>query len=94
MAVQELGICITCNNVGFCMHRRRHNQAVWYCNEFDDFTPRNGGFRLRSAEMRETAEAVKEETGQFKGLCANCEKRHFCQFPKSEGGVWHCEEYE
>jgi len=31
---------------------------------------------------------------QYKGLCRNCKKRKTCKLPKSEGGVWHCEEYE
>jgi hypothetical protein len=29
-----------------------------------------------------------------KGLCENCENRDNCLLPKSEGGVWHCEEYQ
>lgn len=28
-----------------------------------------------------------------KGLCVNCMNRDACLLPKSEGGVWHCEEY-
>lgn len=28
-----------------------------------------------------------------KGLCENCANRHTCLLPKSEGGVWHCEEF-
>ncbi len=31
--------------------------------------------------------------GELKGLCANCEIRDTCTFPKAEGGIWHCEEY-
>ncbi len=27
------------------------------------------------------------------GLCANCEKREFCNYPRPEGGVWRCEGY-
>jgi hypothetical protein len=26
-------------------------------------------------------------------LCINCANRFDCLLPKSEGGVWHCEEY-
>ena len=34
-----------------------------------------------------------EET-VHKGLCVNCAHRHYCLFPRAEGGIWHCEEYE
>jgi hypothetical protein len=34
------------------------------------------------------------ENGRFKGLCVNCKYRETCLYPKPEGGVWHCEEYE
>jgi hypothetical protein len=30
----------------------------------------------------------------LKGLCMNCAYRETCLYPKPEGGVWHCEEYE
>jgi len=33
------------------------------------------------------------EVEVFKGLCMNCANRFDCLLPKSEGGVWHCEEY-
>jgi hypothetical protein len=29
----------------------------------------------------------------MKGLCLNCENRETCQYPISDGGVWHCDEY-
>jgi hypothetical protein len=36
----------------------------------------------------------REKDGmELKGLCVNCANRYTCLFPKSEGGVWHCEEY-
>lgn len=35
----------------------------------------------------------KEDESEFKGLCLNCANRHTCLLPRSEGGVWHCEEY-
>jgi hypothetical protein len=43
-------------------------------------------------------EGAESENGsggatEYKGLCANCVHRDSCLLPKSEGGVWHCEEY-
>ena len=28
------------------------------------------------------------------GLCRNCARLSNCTYPRPEGGVWHCEEYE
>lgn len=44
------------------------------------------GERLRAIVRENGAEA-------YKGLCANCASRATCLLPKTEGGVWHCEEY-
>ena len=30
---------------------------------------------------------------QEAGLCATCDNRNTCTFPKPPGGVWHCEEF-
>lgn len=42
----------------------------------------------------EAPETYEEEPTQLKGLCKLCEKRATCTYPKPEGGVWHCAEYE
>jgi len=34
----------------------------------------------------------RDEKAQI-GLCVNCVNRDTCLLPRSEGGVWHCEEY-
>lgn len=34
-----------------------------------------------------------ERAEPVKGLCASCEHQKRCTFPKSESGVWRCEEY-
>jgi hypothetical protein len=31
---------------------------------------------------------------KYLGLCENCESRETCGFPRPDGGVWHCEEYQ
>jgi hypothetical protein len=28
------------------------------------------------------------------GICSNCDNCRTCVFPKPEGGIWHCEEYQ
>ncbi len=94
MLAQNLGICSTCNYVDICFHRQRHNDPVWYCNEFDNYGKTNEDFKARSTSLHSRYEKPQEDTLIFKGLCSNCEKRQFCNFPKPESGVWHCNEYE
>jgi hypothetical protein len=82
------GLCLTCNHAPTCVRRLHHGEPVWQCEEFDDFQP----------VVRRTAAPTEEKphiatSDLYKGLCCNCENNEFCQIPKTEGGVWHCEEY-
>ncbi|MHC4942009.1 MAG: hypothetical protein ACYTG7_03225 [Planctomycetota bacterium] len=58
---------------------------------WDDMKDWNRQDRNRDSSKPKSAE--KEAEG-FKGLCMNCAHREICLYPKPEGGVWHCEEYE
>jgi len=51
------------------------------------------GDRDRLTSNHADPEERGEEAGEYEGLCVNCAKREVCLLPKSEGGVWHCEEY-
>jgi hypothetical protein len=33
-------------------------------------------------------------SNNYAGLCKICGSSEICTFPKSEGGVWECDEYE
>jgi hypothetical protein len=39
-------------------------------------------------------QAHAPRTGELPGLCRNCARLDDCTYPKPEGGVWHCNEYE
>ena len=52
---------------------------------------KNGKERLHADRMSRARQ--KKDGEEFRGLCVNCANRHTCLFPKSEGGVWHCQEY-
>lgn len=45
------------------------------------------GSRLEPATEKLDVERVR-------GLCANCARDETCEFPRPEGGVWHCADYE
>lgn len=93
VATKVIGLCITCNNVSTCVHRRRHKQPVWYCEEFDNYLPPKEDLVLIMKDDEFLGEQQKETNG-LSGLCSNCENRDTCTYQKPESGVWHCEEYE
>lgn len=36
---------------------------------------------------------VPDKSASFAGLCVDCQNRNTCIYAKTNGGVWHCEEY-
>jgi hypothetical protein len=88
------GLCTTCKNAPTCTYPRDPDRAVLQCEEFEGYEPLEVGTQRRNVSPSYSASAQSEDSSKYKGLCVNCEKRGSCTFPKSEGGVWHCEEYE
>lgn len=89
--VEYNDLCVTCNNAPECTSRKNIVRPVYFCENFDDYVPQ----KHTGVETKPTPEKVVEEKiHEFKGLCVNCNHRDTCAFPKPEGGVWHCEEYE
>jgi hypothetical protein len=88
-------LCITCNHGPTCVRREHHGKPVWYCEEFDDYQPPpKGPVGLTAKEELAKESAMSEKISDLlPGLCCNCENNEICMIPKSEGGVWHCEEY-
>lgn len=85
-----VGLCATCNNAESCVYRKRRGRDAIYCETFDGYAPPNG--KGVAPVVMITPDTV--ESTEFKGLCVNCAHRDDCRLPRSEGGVWHCEEYE
>lgn len=89
---RALGLCSTCNSVDICTSRRNWSGPVHYCEEFDDHVETQARSERPVAMARDAPEP--EITSGLSGLCVNCNHRVTCAFPKAEGGVWHCNEYE
>lgn len=93
--VKYRGICSTCNNAETCKFPRDPDKAVFFCEEFE--IEKLHPIKTTREERPQTAELyvaeVKDST-RFIGLCSDCGNCQTCVFPKSEGGVWHCEEYQ
>lgn len=84
------GLCSTCNSASYCSYLTgRNGQPIFFCEEFDGSAlPVPGRFAPESAGSSDNRHDI------VMGLCANCAQLEVCRFPKPEGGVWHCEEYE
>jgi len=92
--IMELGICSTCNDVDTCVRRQVHLKPVWDCDEFDNYVPQKAITRDLSYLSGDRSISSIQDLGiSLKGLCMNCQIAANCIYPKSEGGVWHCNEY-
>ena len=87
-----VGLCLTCNNLASCFHRKRRGFDAVYCEMFDNYVPSrdNGGGQEESGSL---SGAVVIGSGILNDLCVNCTNQATCRLPKPTGGVWHCEEY-
>ncbi|MBD3288062.1 hypothetical protein GF337_04605 [candidate division KSB1 bacterium] len=91
------GICITCNNAPTCRLSRDAERPVWFCEMFNDYDPPAQQSPHTAPSEKYTADdiiqSVKNSDPKYKGLCSNCARRERCNYPKPDGGVWHCAEY-
>jgi hypothetical protein len=55
---------------------------------------RESDSRKGAARKSESRELPAGSDRIHRGLCLNCDVRNTCTFPKPEGGVWFCEEYQ
>jgi hypothetical protein len=92
------GICGACINAIHCVFLKTADGPIIQCEEFDSFptVTRKIGVVGSSKNVGDCSVTPLQEadTTKFKGLCVNCKNRAECAFPKPEGGVWRCEEYE
>jgi hypothetical protein len=90
------GLCLTCKANLYCTFKKGRAQAIVFCDEFDDsettvLKPKN---EMTGQNNQCICDQDEEKFSDLKGLCANCEIRETCNFPKPVWGVWHCEEYK
>ena len=90
------GLCSNCIHAPGCTYPRDTGQPILQCEEYDCApAPVAGANRVgKPFKARSQRRATSQSGDQVPGLCSNCENRHACTFPKPEGGVWRCEEYQ
>jgi hypothetical protein len=88
-------ICSTCRNAPGCTFQKDRPKPSLYCEEFEiDMSPSVKIAGKEKSPATASVDAEDEELNKFVGLCSNCDNRRTCAFPKPEGGIWHCEEYQ
>jgi hypothetical protein len=86
------GLCHTCNHAGVCTFPRREGQPVLSCDEFEGAS--NVAVPTAAVQRFDNPVAVVADRQSCPGLCGICARRETCTFPKPDGGVWHCDEFE
>ena len=90
-----LNICSTCKNVADCTFQNDRPKPVLYCEEFEIDISLSAKIAGKEKPLPTAlVDAEDEDSGKFIGLCSTCDNRRTCVFPKPEGGIWHCEEYQ
>lgn len=95
-SVESAGLCSTCNHLPICTFPCSNQHSVMFCEEFDGVvratTPVAMTERLPPA-VRDRRIDATEHSSKYRGLCRTCEHHEGCTFPRTEGGVWQCEEF-
>ena len=92
--VRYFGLCMSCRNASSCTFPRDPARPAFYCEEFEIDTITSTISLKNNQSLATGRDTIDEDSMKFFGLCRDCEGRRKCTFPKPEGGVWHCEEYQ
>jgi hypothetical protein len=89
------GLCMNCIHAPTCIFLRDADRTILQCEEYECSQPETRKIRKSAHEAEgKSRVAMGENASKYMGLCVNCIHRETCTFPKPDGGVWHCEEYE
>ena len=78
-------LCTVCTHAAYCIYKTK-GKVVHHCDDYESIA----GIESR---MIVQPEPVRKDPEMLQGLCLNCLHKDDCCL-KSQGGVWHCEEYE
>jgi len=92
--INRISLCSNCKNAPTCTFPKDPNRPSFYCEEFEIEDVHPSVKTIRKDVSLATPSVDAEDSGKFIGLCSNCDNRRTCGFPRLEGGVWHCEEYQ
>ncbi|MBA7656392.1 hypothetical protein ES703_64316 [subsurface metagenome] len=96
--IEYKGLCSNCDNASTCTFPGYPERPVLQCEEYVcspiPIIKNVDKERYQSTRSQVKSIINEEKLGKYKGLCVNCDFRKTCMYPKGEGGVWHCENYQ
>jgi len=83
------GVCAACKYDPNCIYENDSDSVILQCEQFEFLCggddPANG--------IQDAVVFDARPDPALTGLCASCDNRETCIYPKPDGGVWRCEEY-
>ena len=88
-------LCSTCKNVKNCTTLKYSDRPILFCEDFCiDIFLNTDYSNNEKQHIKKSNNKNNTDSKTYFGLCINCDNRHNCNLSNSEGGVWHCEEYQ
>ena len=93
--MEHRSLCSSCKYSGDCAFQKDRQKPILYCEEFEiDTSPLEKTTEDKKPPFLAALDPEDKDSEKFIGLCTNCNNRKTCVYPKPEGGIWHCEEYQ
>lgn len=86
------GVCSACIYGDDCTFEAESGGVILQCEQFELAFPAEEVRQNRTQSRTFTRNG--RDSSQYAGICSNCENRETCSYPKPEGGVWRCEDYQ
>jgi hypothetical protein len=92
-AAAPAGLCQTCEKADICTYPNRNGSVVLHCLEFEELSMAETPPAPRAWRMMVGTGIGEVRPAPRGGLCATCDLRATCTFPRGPEGSWFCEEY-
>lgn len=88
------GVCLACKFDPDCIFEAASDRVALQCEQFElGLLESPGQAPTIHGNPFGRNPSCEKDWSAHSGLCANCDNRKTCIYPKPEGGVWRCEEY-
>ena len=96
ITVKNDGICAVCKNNDSCTFSANGKRTVTHCEEWEGFEKKQLT-AVKPDLNKALNRIIRQGSGEVEtstGLCKYCAREKTCTYPKKEGGIWICDEYE
>jgi hypothetical protein len=88
-------LCSSCMHTKKCVFPKDRQAPVFFCEEYEiEPGPLPQEVKAKPSDPPALKDSRDKDSDSIIGLCSNCAHRKTCSYPKPEGGIWHCEEYQ